>query len=79
MSMVTSPTLRTLHRRYGRSSRGQREGQFAPDLDTDSLSYAIWCFIRGFNADAMARNLSKEEALRRFDYGFGIFLKGIRA
>ena len=58
---------------------GQREGQVAPDLDADSLSYAIWCFIRGFNADAMARNLSKEEALRRFDYGFGIFLKGIRA
>lgn len=79
MSMVTSPTLRTLHRRYGRSSRGQKEGQFAPDLDTDSLSYAIWCLNWGFNANAMARNLSKEDAPRRFDYGFGIFLKGIRA
>lgn len=58
---------------------GQKAGQIEPNLDADSLSYAIWCFIRGFNADAMARNLSKEEALRRFDYGFGIFLKGIRA
>ena len=57
----------------------QKEGQIAPNLDADSLSYAIWCFIRGFNADAMARSLSKEDALRRFDYGFGIFLKGIRA
>ena len=57
----------------------QKEGQIAPNLDADSLSYASWCFIRGFNADAMARSLSKEDALRRFDYGFGIFLKGIRA
>lgn len=66
--MVTSPTLRTLHRRYGRSSREQKEGQFAPDLDTDSLSYAIWCLNWGFNANAMARNLSKEDVPRRFDY-----------
>ena len=48
-------------------------------LEYSDYNDAIWCFIRGFNADAMARSLSREEALRRFDYGFGIFLKGIRA
>lgn len=58
---------------------GQQHGQIREDLDGQMLSYAVWCFIRGFNADAMARNLSREEALTRFDYGFGIFLEGIRA
>lgn len=58
---------------------GQQHGQIREDLDGEMLSYAVWCFIRGFNADAMARNLSREEALTRFDYGFGIFLEGIRA
>lgn len=58
---------------------GQQRGQVRADLDADMLSYAIWCFIRGFNADAIARNLSREEALSRFDYGFGIFLEGVRA
>lgn len=58
---------------------GQQHGQIREDLDGEMLSYAVWCFIRGFNADAMARNLSREKALTRFDYGFGIFLEGIRA
>lgn len=58
---------------------GQQHGQIREDLDGQMLSYAVWCFIRVFNADAMARNLSREEALTRFDYGFGIFLEGIRA
>lgn len=58
---------------------GQQHGQIREDLDGEMLSYAVWCFIRGFNADAMARNLSREGALTRFDYGFGIFLEGIRA
>lgn len=58
---------------------GQQHGQIREDLDGEMLSYAVWCFIRGFNADAMARNLSREEALTRFDYGFSIFLEGIRA
>lgn len=58
---------------------GQTRGQIRGDIDIDMLSYSIWCFIRGFNADAIARNLSREDAVARFDYGFGILLDGIRA
>ena len=47
------------------------------DIDEDSLSYAIWCFCRGFNADAVMR-LSKEEAVRRIKYSFSILLDGLR-
>ena len=48
------------------------------DVDADVLSYTIWCFCRGFNTDAVCRNLSKEEAVKRFKYGFGCFLEGIK-
>ena len=39
-------------------------------VDTDMKSYAIWCFIRGFNADAIGRKLPLNEAIRRYRYGF---------
>lgn len=54
------------------------QGLVREDLNPDDASYTIWCFIRGFNADAMARGLSREEASRRFSYGFGILLEGIK-
>lgn len=50
---------------------------FIADLDSDILSYTIWCFVRGYNADAVARNLPKEEAVEVFKYGFSVYLKGL--
>ena len=48
------------------------------DVDADALSYAIWCFIRGYNADALGRGIPREEALRNFRYSFGVLLDGMR-
>ena len=47
-------------------------------VDADGLSYAIWCFCRGYNADAVSRNLPKEEAIRNFKYCFGFLLEGLK-
>ena len=49
------------------------------DVDSDIMSYAIWCFIRGYNADALGRKLPRETAIRNFRYSFGILLDGMRA
>ncbi len=48
------------------------------DVDTEITSYAIWCFIRGFNADAIGRKLSLEEAMKRYRYGFKFILNGLK-
>ncbi len=48
------------------------------DVDSDILSYSIWCFCRGYNADAVGRKLPKDEAVANFKYSFGIFLDGLR-
>ena len=48
------------------------------DVDSDSLSYSIWCFCRGYNADAVGRGLPREEAIAHFRYGFGFLLDGLR-
>lgn len=47
-------------------------------VDTDMTSYAIWCFIRGFNTDAIGRKLTLEEALERYRYGFKFILDGLK-
>ncbi len=57
---------------------GKSRGIARPDLDSETMSYAIWCFIRGYNADALARELPEEEAMRGFRYAFGIFLDGMK-
>lgn len=49
------------------------------NVDTQMTSYAIWCFIRGFNTDAIGRKLSLEEALVRYRYGFKFILNGLKA
>lgn len=49
------------------------------DINTEAMSYAIWCFIRGYNADALGRRLPKEEAAANFRYCFGILLDGMKA
>lgn len=48
------------------------------DVDSKVLSYSIWCFARGFNADAICRRFSKDEAIEYFRYGMGFFLEGLR-
>ncbi len=48
-------------------------------IDSGVMSYSIWCFCRGYNADAVGRGLPREEAIRNFRYSFGFLLDGIRA
>ncbi len=48
------------------------------NIDSGIMSYAIWCFVKGFNADAVARNLPKEEAAKYFRYSLGFLMDGIR-
>ena len=57
---------------------GKRNGHLK-DVNTDAMSYAIWCFIRGYNADALGRSLPKEQAVADFKYSFGILLDGMKA
>ena len=47
-------------------------------VNTDMTSYAIWCFIRGFNTDAIGRKLSLDEAIKRYRYGFKFILDGLK-
>lgn len=53
-------------------------GLISKDVDSEKLSYVVWCFCRGFNTDAVVRNLSKEDAVEYFKYGFGCLIKGIK-
>ena len=48
-------------------------------VDTEVMSYAIWCFIRGYNSDAVGRKLPPEVAADHFRYSFGILLNGMKA
>ena len=55
-----------------------KENDYIKDVNSDMLSYSIWCFCRGYNADAVARRLPKEEAVENFKYGFGFLLAGLK-
>ncbi len=57
---------------------GKAHGHIIPSIDTDAMSYAVWCFIRGYNADALGRKLPQEKAVANFRYCFGILLDGMR-
>jgi AcrR family transcriptional regulator len=57
---------------------GKQRG-YLKDVDEEATSYAVWCFIRGYNADALGRGIPKEIAVRDFRYSFGILLDGMRA
>ena len=57
---------------------GKAHGLIKKDVDAQALSYSIWCFCRGYNADAVERNLPKEEAVEKFRYSFSILLDGIK-
>jgi len=56
---------------------GKAKGHFGA-FDTDVMSYAIWCFIRGYNADAVGRGIPRDIAVANFRYSFGILLDGMR-
>lgn len=60
-------------------AKGKELCYFKADLDVEAFGYGCWCFIRGFNADAVARNLSREETIRIFNYCFHLVLIGARA
>ena len=57
---------------------GKDHGHLSSTLDTDVMSYAIWCFIRGYNADAVGRRIPKEEAVRNFIYSFNVLINGMK-
>ncbi|MBE6671529.1 MAG: TetR/AcrR family transcriptional regulator [Ruminococcaceae bacterium] len=56
-----------------------KENNYLRDVDSDVMSYAIWCFIRGYNADAIGRKLSMEDAVNNFKYSFNVLLDGMRS
>ena len=56
---------------------GKSKG-YIKNIDSDIMSYAIWCFIRGYNADALGRKLPMEDAVSNFKYSFGILLDGMK-
>ncbi len=56
-----------------------KEKRFIKNVDSEALSYSIWCFCRGYNADAVCRGLPKEDAIKRFKYSFSFFLEGLKA
>lgn len=55
------------------------KGYVRADADVDMLNYSLWCFWRGFNADAVGRGIPKEEAIQKCKYSFGIILDGLRS
>lgn len=56
-----------------------KERQYIKNIDSDAMSYAIWCFCRGYNADAVGRHLPMDLAVQNFRYSFSILLDGMRA
>lgn len=57
---------------------GKQQNYLRQDLDGNAICYSIWCFIRGFNADAISRKLPMETALVLFRSGFGCFIDGAK-
>ena len=56
-----------------------KEKKYIGEIDSDAMSYAIWCFCRGYNADAVGRNLPMDLAIKNFRYSFSVLLDGMRA
>lgn len=55
-----------------------KSNKLIKDVDSEALSYSIWCFCRGYNADAVGRKLPKEEAVAKFRYSFNVLLEGLK-
>ncbi len=56
---------------------GKESGQLK-DVDEEKLSYTIWCFFRGYNADAVYRQLSLEDAVENFRFGLNCLFQGVK-
>lgn len=56
----------------------KEKGYVRDDIDVDVMSYSLWCFWRGYNADAVGRGIPKDEAVRNCKYSFSIILDGLR-
>lgn len=54
-------------------------GYVKKDIDSKIMSYSVWCFVKGFNADAVARNLPKEKAAEYFRYSMAFLIEGMKA
>ena len=55
-----------------------KERNYIRDVDSEIMSYSIWCFCRGYNADAVGRKLPRDEAVKNFKYSFSILLEGMK-
>jgi len=55
-----------------------KEQNLIKDVNTDIMCYSIWCFCRGFNADAVGRKLPRDEAAKYFRYSFRFLLEGLK-
>lgn len=55
-----------------------KEKKYIKNVNSETLSYALWCFCRGYNADAVARGLPRDEAIEGFKYSFSFFLEGLK-
>ena len=55
-----------------------KEKGYIKDVNSDVLSYSIWCFCRGYNADAVARNVPREKAIEDLKYSFGFLIEGLK-
>ncbi len=54
------------------------EKGYLKKVDSNVLSHSIWCFCRGYNADVIAQNIPKEEAVRNFRYSFSFLIEGLK-
>ena len=55
-----------------------KEKRYIQNVDSEVMSYSIWCFCRGYNADAVGRGLPMNEAIKNFKYSFAFLLNGMR-
>lgn len=55
---------------------GVKNGFLKP-VNTEDISYAIWCFCRGFNVDAIKGQLELKDALKIFTVAFTAFIDGL--
>ena len=47
-------------------------------LDATLLSESVWSFIRGYNVDALGRNIPKEDAVKNLRYSFSFLINGMK-
>ena len=55
-----------------------KEKRYIQNVDSEVMSYSIWCFCRGYNADAVGRGLPMNEAIKNFKYSFAFLLNGLK-